>query len=305
MYELIIIGAGPAGLAAGLYAGRYRLNTLILEKINIGGQILSSPTIENFPGFPTGIATQELIERFKEQVDELGVNIEMEEVLELIAKSEDAVYGVKTKERTHQTKSIIIATGAQPKRLGVQGEERLIGRGVSYCGTCDGPLFIDKEIVVIGAGDRAVEEAIFLSGYAKKVTLVHRRNELRASGILQEKAKKNPKINFVLESVVEEIIGQNRVEGLKVENAKTQSWTTIACQGVFVFVGIKPNTDFLKNQLHLDELGFIITDPDLKTSCEGIFASGDCRKKSFYQVISACSEGATAADSAQKYLLKL
>jgi thioredoxin reductase (NADPH) len=229
----------------------------------------------------------------------------MEEVLELIAKSEDAVYEVKTKERTHQTKSIIIATGAQPKRLGVEGEERLIGRGVSYCGTCDGPLFRDKEIVVIGAGDRAVEEAIFLSGYAKKVTLVHRRNELRASGILQEKAQKNPKINFVLESVVEEIIGQNRVEGLKIKNAKTESLNTIACQGVFIFVGIKPNTDFIKNQLHLDESGYIITDQNLKTSRESIFASGDCRKKSLYQVISACSEGATAADSAQKYLLKL
>jgi len=305
MYELIIIGAGPAGLAAGLYAGRYRINTLILEKINVGGQILSSPTIENFPGFPAGIATQELIERFKKQVDELGVNIEMEEVLEIVAKSKDSVYEVKAKEKKYQTKSIIIATGAQPKRLNIKGEERLIGRGVSYCGTCDGPLFRDKDIAVIGGGDRAVEEVIFLSGYAKKVNLIHRRNELRASGILQEKAQKNPKINFVLESVVEEIIGQNRVEGLKVKNTKTESVTTIACQGVFISVGIKPDTDFIKNQLHLDETGFIITDQDLKTSCEGIFASGDCRKKSLYQVISACSEGATAADSAQKYLLKL
>jgi thioredoxin reductase (NADPH) len=305
MYELIIIGAGPAGLTAGLYAGRYRINTLILEKINVGGQILSSPTIENFPGFPTGIGTQELIERFKKQVDELGVNIEMEEVLEIVAKSKDSIYEVKAKEKKYQTKSIIIATGAQPKRLNIEGEERLIGRGVSYCGTCDGPLFRDKDIAVIGGGDRAVEEVIFLSGYAKKVNLIHRRNELRASGILQEKAQKNPKINFVLESVVEEIIGQNRVEGLKVKNTKTESVTTIACQGVFIFVGIKADTDFIKNQLHLDESGFIITDQDLKTSCEGIFASGDCRKKSLYQVISACSEGATAADSAQKYLLKL
>ena len=305
MYELIIIGAGPAGLTAGLYAGRYRINTLILEKINVGGQILSSPTIENFPGFPTGIGTQELIERFKKQVDELGVNIEMEEVLEIVAKSKDSIYEVKAKEKKYQTKSIIIATGAQPKRLNIEGEERLIGRGVSYCGTCDGPLFRDKDIAVIGGGDRAVEEVIFLSGYAKKVNLIHRRNELRASGILQEKAQKNPKINFVLESVVEEIIGQNRVEGLKVKNTKTESVTTIACQGVFISVGIKPDTDFIKNQLHLDESGFIITDQDLKTSCEGIFASGDCRKKSLYQVISACSEGATAADSAQKFLLKL
>ena len=305
MYDLIIIGAGPAGLTAGLYAGRYRLNTLILEKMSLGGQIIFSPTIENFPGFPGGISTQELVERFKKQIDELGINIEIEEVQEIApaSKSKTFIYNIKTKNKTYETKSIIIASGAQPKKLDIEGEARLIGRGVSYCATCDGPLFRDKEIVVVGGGDRAIEEAIFLSSYAKRVFLTHRRSQLRASRILIEKAKINPKIDFVLDSTVEEIVGSDKVEAVKIKNLKTDSTSVLLCQGVFIFVGIKANTDFLKNQLDLDESGFIITDEDLKTSKDGIFACGDCRKKSLYQVITACSEGALAAASTQRYLL--
>ena len=305
MYDLIIIGAGPAGLTAGLYAGRYRLNTLILEKMSPGGQIIFSPTIENFPGFPGGISTQELVERFKKQIDELGINIEIEEVQEIVpvSKAKNLIYNIKTKNKTCGTKSIIIASGAQPKKLDVEGEARLIGRGVSYCATCDGPLFRDKEIVVVGGGDRAIEEAIFLSSYAKRVFLTHRRSQLRASRILIEKAKINPKIDFVLDSTVEEILGSDKVEAVKIKNLKTDSTSVLSCQGVFIFVGIKANTDFLKNQLDLDESGFIITDEDLKTSKDGIFACGDCRKKSLYQVITACSEGALAAASTQRYLL--
>lgn len=305
MYDVIIIGAGPAGLTAGLYAARFKLNTLILEKLSPGGQIILSHTIENFPGFPGGISTQELIERFKKQIDELGVKIEIDEVKEIVPlpKSKIPVYNVKTTDKAYETKSIIIASGAEPKKLGVEGEEKFIGRGVSYCGTCDAPLFRDKDIAVIGAGDRAIEEAIFLSGYAKKVSLIHRRSELRASRILIDKAKSNPKINFVLESIVEEITGQERVEAVKIKNVKTDSLNLLPCQGVFVFVGIKPNTNFLNNLLKRDASGFIITDQDLKTSCPGIFACGDCCKKSLYQVITACSEGAVAAASVHKYLL--
>ena len=305
MYDLIIIGAGPAGLTAALFAGRYRLNTAILEKLSIGGQIISSPTIENFPGFPGGISTQELIERFKKQIEELGINIEIQEVIEVAPKLKNSIYEVRTVDKTYQGKSIIIATGAQPKKLGVEGEDKLIGRGVSYCGTCDGPLFKDKEIAVIGGGDRALEEAIFLSGYAKKVTLIHRRSELRASKILQEKMQQNKKINFILDSVVEEIKGQDKVEAVKIKNVKTNSSNLLSCQGIFIFVGIKPNTGFLKNQIHMDEEGFIIADQDSKTSCQGIFACGDCRKKSLYQVVSACADGAIAADAAHKYLVNL
>lgn len=308
-------------MTAALYAGRYSLNTLVLEKMAPGGQIILSPAIENFPGFPGGISTQELIERFKKQIDDLGINIEIAEVQELATNLKSTprlrlrvmvsevepirtpIYNIRTNDGSYETKSIIIATGAQAKRLGVEGEDKFIGRGVSYCATCDGPLFRNKDVLVIGGGDRAVEEAIFLSSYAKSVYLVHRRAELRASKILVEKAKLIPKINFILESIVEEIQGQDKVEQVLLKNVKTNSKSKISCQGVFISVGIKPNTVFLKNFLEMDEKGFIITDQEMKTSGEGVFACGDCRKKSLYQVITACGEAAVAAASSHKYLL--
>lgn len=306
MYELVIIGAGPAGLTAALYAGRFRMNTLILERTTPGGQIILSSLIENYPGFPGGISTQELVQRIKRQVEDLSINIKNEEVLEIKPnlKPECLVYNIKTPAASYAAKSIIISTGAQARRLGVEGEGRLFGRGVSYCATCDGPLFRDKDVVVIGGGDRAIEEAIFLSSYARKVSLIHRRQELRASRILAEKARQNTKINFVLDSIVEEILGKDKVEAIKLKNVKTNSLSQLPCQGVFIFVGIKPKTLFLKDLLQMDEQGFINTDQEMKTSRDGIFACGDCRKKSLYQVITACAEGAVACDSAYKYLLK-
>ncbi len=314
MYDLVIIGAGSAGLTAGLYAGRFRLNTLILEKMSVGGQIILSSIIENYPGFPAGISTYELIDRFKKQVEDVGVKIEHSEVLEISekplpntncheSKAElPRIYNIKTSDGFFDTKSLIIAAGAQAKRLGAEGEEKFIGRGVSYCATCDGPLFKNKDVVVAGGGDRAIEEAIFLSSYANKVTVVHRRQELRASKILEERARQNSKINFVLDNIIEKIVGRDRVEEVVVKNVKTGLENVIPCQGVFIFVGVIPNTRFLKNFLRIDELGFIITDEDLTTSRDGIFAGGDCRKKSLYQVITACAEGAIAANSAYKYV---
>lgn len=305
MHDLIIIGAGPAGLAAALYAGRFRLKTLILEKTSAGGQIMLSSTIENYPGFPGGIPTYELIDKFKHQIEELGLKIENGEVVKIETKplAKSLTYIIKTPTNTYESKTVIIATGARAKRLGIPGEDKLIGRGVSYCGTCDGPLFRGKDILAVGGGDRAIEEAIFLSGYANRVYLVHRRSELRASKILVEKAKGISKITFVLDSVAQEISGENKVEKVKIKNIKTGSENNITCQGVFVFVGIEPNTNFLKNVLDLDEKGFIITNQEMSSSLEGAFACGDCRKKSLYQVVTACAEGATAADSAHKYLL--
>lgn len=305
MHDLIIIGSGPAGLTAGLYAARYRLKTLILEKLNLGGQIMLSPSIENFPGFPGGISTQELIDRFKKQIDELGVKIEMEEVSEVSvnAQLKTRAYNIGTKDKSYQARAVIIAAGAQPKRLSVEGETRLIARGVSYCGTCDGPLFRNKEIVVIGGGDRAFEEALFLTAYAKKVTVIHRRQAFRASRILEEKARAHPKINFLLDSIIEEVLGKDKVEAVRIRNVKTGSESALHCQGVFVFIGINPNTAFLNGLLDVDGAGFIITDEELKTSKDGIFACGDCRKKSLYQVITACADGAIAAASCQRYLL--
>jgi thioredoxin reductase (NADPH) len=305
VYDLIIIGAGPAGLTAALYAGRYRLKTLILEKMSVGGQIMFSSTIENFPGFPGGVSTGELVERLTKQVNDLGLNIETADALEINSNSDSAsgVYTVKTEDGAFQTKTIIVATGAHWKRLGVPGEEKLIGRGISFCATCDGPLFRGKEVVVVGGGDKAIEEAIFLSSYASKVTIVHRRKHLRATEILQEKVLAIPKITFMLDSVIEEIIGQNKVEAVKVRDVLTKANCQVACQGVFVFIGIQPTTEFLKKQLETDESGFIITDNKMKTSLDGIFACGDCREKYLYQVVTACGEGATAAHSAHNYLL--
>jgi len=304
MYDLIIIGAGPAGLTAGLYGGRYRLNTLILEKMSVGGQIILSQTIDNFPGFPGGIATEELIARFKKQVDEVGVPVKDAEVVG-IDKDPDSAnsYLVKTKDGSFQSRSVIIASGASWKRLGVPGEEKLIGRGVSYCGTCDGPFFRNKEVVVVGAGDRAFEDAIFLTTYASKVTMVHRRQGFRCAKILEEKAKANPKINFILDTVIDEIQGENKVEGVKLKNTVSGKFSQLSCQGVFVFIGVAPNSAFAKDKLKLDENGFIITDEAMQTSLPGIFACGDCRKKVLYQVVNGCGEGAVAAHSVHTHLL--
>jgi len=301
MDDLIIIGAGPAGLTAAIYAARFKLKVRIFEKFSWGGQILLSPSIENYPGFPEGISTGELMDRFKKQVDSLGLPIENRNVINIEASSQG--YGVKAESELFNTKTVIIASGAASKRLGVEGEEKFIGRGVSYCGTCDGPLFKGKDIAVIGGGDRAIEDAIFLSSYAKTLYLIHRRSEFRASGILVEKARRIKNIQFVLDSVAEEVCGSNRVESVSVRNLKNQTVSQILCQGVFIFVGITPNTEFVKGLLDRDESGFIITNQQMGTSKEGVFACGDCVKKSLYQVISACGEGAVAADSAHKYIL--
>ncbi len=299
MYDLIIIGAGPAGLTAGLYAGRDRLNTLILEMLNPGGRILATETIENFPGFTGSVATKDLMSNLEKQVRDLGVEIELTEALELDTHSKV----VRCENKSYQANTVIIATGAKPRKLQVPGEDRLTGRGVSYCATCDGPLYRDKEVVVVGGGNAAVEEALYLTRFAKSVNLIHRRDQLRATKILQEKIRANKKIALVLNSLVTEISGTNRVESVTVRDAVTQKEQTIACQGIFIYVGNVPNTAFIKAELESDEQGFIITNEELQASQQGIFACGDCRKKTLYQVITACAEGATAADSAQRYLL--
>jgi len=303
MHDLIIIGAGPAGLTAALYAGRFKLDTLVFEKMSAGGQILLSPEIENYPGFPEGISTFELMNKFKQQVEGLGLKIDDQEVLEIAEQG--GSYQVRTQAGNFEARSVVVASGAQAKRLGVKGEDKFIGRGVSYCGTCDGPLFKDRNVVVIGGGDRAVEDALFLTGYARTVYLVHRRDAFRAAQVLVIKAQKNPKIKFVLDSVVEEIEGESKVGSVRVKNVKSQQSSKISCQGVFIFVGIAPNTGFVKNLLETDEFGFIITDQAMRASKDGIFACGDCISKSLYQVVNACGEGAVAVDSAHKYLLKL
>jgi thioredoxin reductase (NADPH) len=301
MYDLVIIGAGPAGMTAALYAARYKLKTILLEKMIPGGQIILSDRIENFPGFPGGILTHDLMDKFKEQIRELGVDILQEEVIEIAVNGQ--AYTVKTDSKSYQAKTVIIASGAQAKQLGVKGEDKFIGRGISYCGTCDGPFFKDKEIIVVGGGDRALEEAIFLTRYAKKVNIIHRRQQFRGSKILEEKARKEAKIKFILNTVIEQIKGTNKVEAVSLKNVQTQEILEMPCDGVFIFVGIKPNTSFLGNLLQINEAGFIITDQAMKTDKPGVFACGDCCTKELYQVINACGEAAVAAHSAHLYLL--
>lgn len=298
-YDLIIIGAGPAGLTAGLYAGRYRLNTLILEKLYPGGRILATETIDNFPGFIGGISTQELTGNIRQQVKDLSVPVVLEEVRELDCGSKKVI----TENKTYEARAVIIATGTLPRKLGLPQEDELTGKGVSYCATCDAPIFRDKKVAVVGGGNAAVEEALYLTRFASQVYLIHRRGELRASAILQEKIKQNSKIKLVLESTVSRLDGSLRLQSITVKNKNSAEEQAIACEGIFVYIGSRPDTAFIKGSLEKDEQGFLVTDQEMKTSLEGIFACGDCRRKSLYQVINACGEGAVAADSAQRYLL--
>lgn len=298
MYDLVIIGGGPAGLTAALYAGRARLKTLLLEKSGLGGQIILSPAIENFPGLPA-VSTEKLILAMQKQVEALEVEIKTDEAVKIIIDSGFKIFGQCA---GYQSKAVIISSGALPKKLGIIGEDNFLAKGVSYCGTCDGPLFKGKEIFVVGGGDKAVEEAIYLSRYAKKVTLIHRRDALRASKILQEKLFENKKIEVLWNSIPEEILGSKVVEKLRIKNLKTNQVNDMSASGVFIFVGIIPNTEFLKGLVKLDENGFILTDEEMKTSVEGIFAAGDCRRKILTQVITACGDGATAAFCANRYL---
>ena len=264
-------------MTAALYAGRSRLKTLLLEKTGLGGQIILSPTIENYPGFAGGVATADLILAIRKQVEELEVEIKTDEVVKIDPQS--GCFKVMAQEAEYQAKTIIVSTGACPKKLDIPGEGRLIAKGVSYCGTCDGPLFKNKDIFVVGGGDKAVEEAIFLTRFARKVTLIHRRDQLRASKILQERVLENKKIEILWNTIPLEVLGEKTVEALRIKNLKSNTISDTACSGVFIFVGIHPHTAFLGNLVKLDEIGFILTNDDMEASVSGIFAAGDCRKK--------------------------
>ena len=305
-YDLVIIGAGPAGLAAGLYAGRARLNTLIIEKQKNGGQIVITSEIENYPGCLDEETGPSLIDRMVKQTEKCGVGHVFDTVTDVELEGEEKV--IKCLNGEYNAKAVIIAAGAHPVPIGCPGERELSGKGVSYCATCDAAFFEDFEVYVVGGGDSAVEEAMYLTKFARKVTIIHRRDELRAAKSIQEKAFANPKMNFMWDSVVEEIKGDGLVESMIVKNVKTGELTEIKADeedgtfGIFVFIGFKPNSDLFDGKVQMDERKYIITDDDMKTDIPGVFAAGDIRKKSLRQVVTAAADGAIAAVQAGKYI---
>jgi len=301
-YDLVIIGAGPAGLTAGIYAARARMNVLLLEKTEPGGQILVTDWVENYPGFPEGISGFDLAEKIKTQAEAMGLKIETAEVHSLNLSRE--LKKITLKERSITTKSLIIASGASPKKLGI-GEDKFMGKGISFCATCDAPFFRDKIVVAIGGGDTAVQEAIFLTKFAKKVYLVHRRDTLRATKILQERAFENRKIEFVWDSIPTGVEGFFGVEGVKVKNVKTNEEKTLKADGCFIWVGILPNTSFLNDAVKTDESGFILTDAKMQTSVPGVYAVGDVRNTPLRQISTAVGDAAIAAVSAEHFIENL
>ena len=299
MYDTIIIGAGPAGMTAALYAARSNLKVALIEGGLPGGQMNNTSDIENYPGY-ANISGPELAEKMFEPLENLGV----EHLYGFVENVEDHgdVKKVITADEEFETRTVIVATGSKHRLLGVPGEEELNSRGVSYCAVCDGAFFRDQDLLVVGGGDSAVEEAIFLTQFAKSVTIVHRRDELRAQKVLQDRAFANDKIKFIWDSVVKEIKGENRVESVVIENVKTNQVTEQAFGGVFIYVGLDPVSDFTKD-LHIqDQAGWIVTDDHMKTSVAGIFAVGDVRQKDLRQVTTAVGDGAIAGQEAYKYV---
>lgn len=304
IYEIVIVGGGPAGLTAGLYAARARMKAVLVEKMLCGGQILVADTIENFPGFPDGIKGPELAEWISKQAAHAGLESKICEVKKILPKKDKkGPFGIELSDGAEiGALSIIVATGARWNALNIPGEKELCGRGVSYCATCDGPLFKGKDIVVVGGGDTALEDALFLTKFANKVTVVHRRDKLRATKILQERARANKKIHFQLDSVAVEVKGSARVEALEIKDVNSGKASQIKADGVFVLIGITPNAGLVSDMVKTDDKGYIITDDEMRTSADGIFACGDVRRKLLRQVVTAAGDGATAAFSAEHYV---
>lgn len=301
--DVIILGGGPAGLTAGIYAGRNLWRTLIIEKGIVGGNAVLTEKIDNYPGFPEGITGEELVKRMETQAKKFGSKILESDVLSLKIDGNWKI--VETSNGTFRAPTLIIATGTRPRKLEVPGEEEFIGKGVSYCAVCDGAFFIGKKVAVIGGGDSAVEEAIYLTKFAEEVTIIHRRDTLRAEKITQQKAFSNPKIKFLWSHVVKAIEGEKKVEKLLLEDLKTGETKIFPVDGVFIYVGLIPNTELFKGILNLDPNGFIITDEKMHTSVPGIYAAGDVRGKILRQIVTAVADGAIAGMEASKFLEEL
>ena len=299
MYEVLIIGAGPAGMTAAIYAARAGYKTAVLEHGVPGGQAATTDMIENYPGFPEGISGPELMMKFFEQTQTFGVEMIYEQVQSVELTGD--IKPVTTDKQTLEAKTVVIASGAKPRTLGVANEGRLRGRGVSYCATCDGFFFKDQPVAVVGGGDTAVEEAMYLTKMCSSVTLIHRRDELRANKLAQSRALANEKLNIIYDTVVDEIIGDDKVSQLKLRNKKTDETSTLDINGVFIFVGYLPNNAFFPPELEVNEQGYIVTDDEMATNIPGVFAVGDVRQKKLRQVTTAVGDGGAVMHGIEEY----
>lgn len=301
MYDVAILGGGPAGLSAAIYASRARLSTILIEKNYPGGQVAMCEKIENYPGYASSSSGYELAVSMKEQAEKFGAEIKIVEVVELDLDAEEKVLHTSNGEQI-RARTVILSLGASPRKLGVPGESEFVGRGVSYCAVCDAAFFKDKKIVVVGGGDTAVEDSNFLARYASSVVIVHRRDKFRAQRIIQERTLENPIVTVRWNSVVKSIGGKDAVDHVVLENVHSKEQTRLPTDGVFVLIGLDPNTKFLEGRIALDELGYIITDENMRTNIPGVFAAGDVRQKLLRQIVTACADGAIAATAAEKYI---
>ncbi len=300
IYEVIILGGGPGGLTAGLYTSRARLSTLLIEKGLFGGQMTTTELVENYPGFPQGVTGDELSRLMEEHARKFGMETVAQEVVKVSLEGSTKV--VHTYESAYRCEALIISTGAEYRKLGIPGENEFAGKGVSYCATCDGAFFRDGRIVVVGGGDSALTEALFLTKFAEELTIIHRRDALRGTKIYQERVFAHPKIKFLWNSIVQEIKGDSTVRSIIVKNVKTEETKEFETDGAFLFIGVEPRTQFLTGIVEMDGGGYILTNEDCETSAKGIFAVGDCRKKLLRQIATAVGDGATAAFAAEKFL---
>jgi len=302
MYDVIVIGSGSAGYTATVYSCRAGRKTLLVAGSISGGQLMLTSDVENFPGFPKGILGPELMENMRKQAERFGPDIVFDDAAEVdfIARP----FKVKVGSTIHEGKTVIVATGASAKWLGLQSETRLRGRGVSSCATCDGFFFREKEVVVVGGGDTAMEEANFLANIVRKVTVIHRRDKLKASQILQHRAVKNPRISFIWDSTIDDILGDNKVTGVKIQNLQTGNTSVVQTDGVFVAIGYDPNTSIFKGKLELDAKGYVVTRNETETNVRGVFAAGDVRDYRYRQAVTAAADGCKAAIDADRFILE-
>lgn len=302
-YEVVIIGSGPAGYTAGIYTSRAKLNTLLISGSLPGGQLMTTSEVENYPGFPNGIFGPELMMNMRQQAERFGAKLLDDEVVEVDFKRRP--FGIRTHGQEFRSESVIICTGASPRKLGLKAEQEFAGKGISYCATCDGPFFKGEDIAVVGGGDTAIEEATFLTKFGKSVKIIHRKDILRASKILQEKAFENPKIDFVWDHVVSDISGNRKISSISVRNLRTGEERKISVGGLFVAIGHEPNTSIFRGQLQLDDKGYIALTKNTKTSVEGVFAAGDVHDYRYRQAITAGGFGCMAALDVEKWLVEI